>query len=135
MTHDKKNGRHGPAGGFVEKRKEKRYRVPSVYRQHVQLRVRKDDACVHAEIDNFSRSGILFISPEPFDVESYAECVISMSKWLAKDVSFGTRIKSCVEKEGSFLIGASIESVADAVWFEVFVEIHDFVVRRQGAVY
>jgi hypothetical protein len=120
-----------PLGGFVEKRKSRRYHVPAVYRRHVKLRVRSGDASVAVDIGNFSRSGILFFSSEPYDVEAPIACAISMSQWLAKDVLFGARVKYCVEKDSVYLIGANVESVDDALWFEVFVEVHDFVVRQQ----
>jgi hypothetical protein len=131
MTHGKDGSRDPKsAGDHGEKRVDKRYHVPAVYKQHVKLQVRCGKTCEHVEIGNFSRRGILFVSPVRMELGSSVDCVISITQWLEKEVSFGARIKHCVENNGSFLIGANIESVADANWFEVFAEVHDFVVRQ-----
>jgi hypothetical protein len=131
MTHGN-DGQRDPknAGDLLEKRVDERYRVPAVYKQHVKLQVRCGKTCEHVEIGNFSRRGILFVSPVRMEMDSPVDCVISISQWLAKEVSFNARIKHCVENNGSFLIGANIESVPDANWFEVFAEVHDFVMRQ-----
>ncbi len=134
MTHGQDGHRNlKRAGDLKEKRVDERYHVPAVYKQHVKLQVRSGNTCEHVEIGNFSRRGILFVSPVPMEKDSTVDCVISISQWLEKEVSFGARIKHCVENNGSFLIGANIESVADANWFEVFAEVHDFVVRQHDS--
>ena len=86
-------------------------------------------------MNNFSRHGILFECTEPFDIDTRAECVISISRLLSRDISFGIAVKYCKKDEQVFRIGAIIETVADATWFNVFVEIHDFIVQRQDSVY
>lgn len=134
MTRGKKGHRDSKrAGDFNEKRVDERYHVPAVYKQHVKLQVRSGNAFECVDIGNFSRRGILFVSPVPLDIDSSVDCIISITQWLEKDVSFSARIKHCVEKNGSFIIGASIESVADANCFEVLAEVHDFVMRQHDA--
>jgi hypothetical protein len=88
---------------------------------------------LNVDIGNFSRRGILFVSPVQLAVDSSVDCIISITQWLEKDISFSARVKHCVEKNGSFIIGANIESVADANYFEVLVEVHDFVMRQHDA--
>lgn len=134
MTHGKKGHRTSNRDGDShEKRVDERYHVPAVYKQHVKLQVRSGNAFEHVDIGNFSRRGVLFVSAVRLDIDSSVDCIISIAQLLAKEVSFGARIKHCVEKNGSFLIGANIESVADANWFEVFAEVHDFVMRQHDA--
>jgi len=134
MTRGKKDrGDPKRSGDFNEKRMDERYHVPAVYKQHVKLRVRSGNAFECVDIGNFSRRGILFVSPVRLAMDSSVDCIISITQWLEKEVSFGARIKHCVEKNGCFLIGANIESVADANWFEVFAEVHDFVMRQHDA--
>ncbi len=134
MTHGKKGHRESNgAGEFHKKRADERYHVPAVYKQHVKLQVRAGKAFHCVDIGNFSRRGILFVSPVRFDIDSSVDCIISIAQWLEKDVSFGARIKHCVEKNGSFLIGANIESVSDSYCFEVLAEVHDFVMRQHDA--
>jgi hypothetical protein len=131
MTHGKNDHRDPKRrGDFSEKRVDERYRVPAVYKQHVKLKVRSGNAFEHVDIGNFSRRGILFVSPVRLAMDSAVDCIIAIEQLLAKEVSFRARIKHCVEKNGSFLIGANIESVADTNWFEVFAEVHDFVMRQ-----
>ena len=118
------------AEDFNEKRVDKRYHVPAAYKQHVKLLVRSGNAFEHVDIGNFSRRGILFVSPVRLDIDSSVDCIISITQWLEKDVSFSARVKHCVEKNNSFIIGANIESVADVNCFEVLAEVHDFVMRQ-----
>jgi PilZ domain len=134
MTQGKNGHRDSKRpGNFNEKRVDKRYHVPVVYKQHVKLQVRSGNAFEQVDIGNFSRRGILFVSPVRLEMDSSVDCVISIAQLLAKEVSFCARIKHCVEKNGSFLIGANIESVADTNWFEVFAEVHDFVMRQHDS--
>jgi hypothetical protein len=30
-------------------------------------------------------------------------------------------------------MGASIDNISDEIWFDVFVEVHDFIVLRKGS--
>ncbi len=121
-------------GGFREKRREERYHVPAVYKHHVKLKVRSGNAPFErVDIGNFSRRGILFVSPVRLNLDCPIDCTISISQWLDKEVTFSARVRHCVEKEGSYIIGADIDSVGDATWFEVFVEVHDFVIRQHDS--
>jgi len=119
----------------ADRRLEKRYEVPAVYQRYIQLRVKAGNDFVPAVLSNFSRHGILFESSAPFDVDTHAECIISIPRLLSQDIFFGIAVKYCNKKEQPFIIGAVIDRIADATWFNVFVEIHDFIVQRQDSVY
>jgi len=122
-------------GDNANRRLDKRYEVPAVYQRYIQLRVKAGNDFVPAVLDNFSRRGILFECTEPFDVDTHAECIISISRLLSRDIAFGIAVKYCKNYGQAFRIGAVIETIADATWFNVFVEIHDFIVQRQDSVY
>jgi hypothetical protein len=122
-------------GDEADRRQEKRYEVPAVYQRYVQLRVNAGNDFVPAVLNNFSHHGILFECMAPFDIDTHAECIISIPRLLSRDISFGIAVKYCKKNEQAFRIGAIIETVADATWFNVFVEIHDFIVQRQDSVY
>ena len=62
------------------------------------------------------------------------ECIISVSLLLSREVSFGIEVKYCYADHGSHILGASIDTISDEVWFDAFVEVHDFIVLRQGPV-
>ena len=115
-----------------ELRKEHRHPVPAVYQQYIDLRVKVDEVFVPVILRNFSGSGILCEIPVPLEIGSYADCVISPSQFLSKEIAFTVRVKHCRQGTDSSLVGAAIETVADADWFNVFKEVHDFIMERQG---
>jgi hypothetical protein len=134
---DKKE-RSSPAVGsekdIAEKRREKRYDVPDSCEQYIKLKVKSGNEFVPAILGNFSRNGILFECPVSFGQGEHVECVISVSLLLSRDVSFGIEIKYCYADHGSHISGASIDVISDEIWFDAFVEVHDFIVLRKGSV-
>ena len=126
-----------PAGGSSEEtaelRREKRYNVPDACRQHIKLRVKHGDESVPAILGNFSRSGILFECPAAFSQGKHTECIISISLLLSREIAFGIEVKYCYADHGSYIMGASIDTISDETWFDVFVEVHDFIVLRKNS--
>lgn len=120
---------------FSEKRREERYPVSAVYQRYITMKIKSGSDFVSVALSNFSRGGILFVSPVLFPPGSRAECVISIPRLLSKDISLGIHVRHCFNKENSFLVGASIETVADETWFAIFTEIHDFIIQRRDVVY
>lgn len=118
-----------------EKRREERYVVPDVYQRYIALRVKSGDHHREAVLANFSRNGILFESPFPLEPGSETECIISLSRIMDREISFRINVKYCYNNNNSYIIGAAINTIADETWFDVFVEIHDFIVQRQDTVY
>ncbi len=120
-----------PADG---KRREERYNVPDAYQQYIKLRIKNGNDFVPATLGNFSRNGILFECPVSFSKGTHTECVISISLLLSREISFGIEVRYCYANKGSYIIGASIETISDEIWFDVFVEVHDLIVLRKGSV-
>ncbi|HSB33214.1 MAG TPA: PilZ domain-containing protein [Nitrospirota bacterium] len=136
MTDAQRTGPpEGPTGEFIEKRLEERFRVLPVYQRYITLRVKSGDEFMPCVLGDFSKSGILFVSQAPFEADSHADCVVSIPSLLSKEVKFGIHVKYCLTKEGSSLVGAAIDTVADKMWFDIFAEIHDYIVQRQDDVY
>lgn len=125
----------GRGGNFHEKRNYERYRIPAVYQRYISLRVRTGASHVSAVLLNFSRHGLMFESAAEYDEGSLGEGVISAPKLLTRDIAFSFRVKYCKAGSNSFEIGAEIESLADEVWFNIFMEVHDFIVARKGDIY
>jgi hypothetical protein len=121
-----------PAVG--KKRREQRYNVPDSCQQYIKLRIKSGNEFVPAILGNFSRSGILFECPVAFSKGMHTECVISISLLLSREISFGIEVKYCYTDKDSYIMGASIDTISDETWFDVFVEVHDFIVLRQGSV-
>jgi len=118
---------------ITEKRREKRFDAPEDSRQYIKLLVKNGGDFVPAALANFSRNGILFASPVPFTKGQQASCILSVSLLFSRDVSFDVEVKYCYADHGSHITGASIEAISDKVWFDVFVEVYDFIVLRQGS--
>jgi len=116
------------------KRREKRYNVPDACRHYIKLQVKSGNEFVPAILGNFSRNGILFECPVSFNKGMHTECIISISLLLSREISFGIEVKYCYTDKDSYIMGASIDTISDQVWFDVFVEVHDFIVLRQGSV-
>jgi hypothetical protein len=127
-----------PADGSSEEtaelRREKRYNVPDACQQHIKLRVKHGDEFVPAILGNFSRNGILFECPVAFGQGEHTECIISISLLLAREISFGIEIRYCYADQVSHIMGASIDTISDEIWFDAFVEVYDLIVLRQGSV-
>jgi len=126
-----------PAAGlqknYREQRREERYKVPNDCRQYIQLRVKNGNEAVPAVLGNFSRSGILFECPIPFNKGEHTECIIAISLLVARELSFRIEVKYCYMDKGTYLMGASIDAISDEAWFDLFVEVHDFIMLRRRA--
>jgi hypothetical protein len=120
---------------YAVPRREQRHPVPAVYQRYIILKVKIDDVFVSVILHNFSGSGVLFESQVPFEIKSYADCVISIPQSLSREIAFDIRGKHCQKKNNTFFVGAAIETAADATWFNIFREVHDFIMQRQGDVY
>jgi hypothetical protein len=119
---------------YDNKRREERYGVPDICQKYIKLQVKNGNEFVPAILGNFSRNGILFECPVAFSKGTRTQCVLSISLLLSRDISFTIEVMYCYDDKGSYLMGASIDSISDNQWFDVFVEVHDFIVLRQGSV-
>ncbi len=118
--------------GVEEKRREKRYAVSEALQKYIKLQIKSGKEYVPAVLGNFSRSGILFESPVPFSKGDHTQCVLEISLVLSRKISFGIEVRYCYADHGSHITGASIEAISDETWFDAFVDVHDFIVQRQG---
>lgn len=121
--------------GYAVPRREQRHQVPAVYQRYVRLKVKIDDVFVPVVLHDVSGSGVLFESRVPFEIKARADCLISISESLSREIAFEIRVQHCEEKNNTFLVGAEIGTAADATWFRVFTAVHDFIMQRQGDVY
>jgi len=118
----------------AQKRRGKRYDVPDACQKYIKLRVKSGNGFVPAILGNFSRNGILFECPVSFGQGEHTECIMSISLLLAREILFGIEVRYCYEDHGSYIMGASIDTISDEIWFDVFAEVHDFIVLRKGSV-
>ncbi len=126
----------GPSSArYAVPRREQRHPVPAVYQRYIDMKVKMDGVFVPVVLHNFSGSGVLFESPGPCETGSHVECVISISQSLSREIAFGVRVKHCEKKNNAFFVGAEVETAADATWFNIFREVHDFIMQRKDDVY
>ncbi len=116
-----------------EKRREERHDIPVSCQKYIKLQVKDGNEFVPAILGNFSRNGILFECPVEFSKGTRTQCVLSISL-LSREISFTIEVMYCYADNGSHIMGASIDSISDNQWFDVFVEVHDFIVLRKGQV-
>jgi hypothetical protein len=137
MAEDQKKASTPNTVSFIEKRRESRYPLSTKGpRYHyIDMKVRAGNEYVPVVIDNLSRHGIQFESPLPFCAEAQAECLISISRSLSRDLAFSILIKHCERKGDGFICGATVETVADATWFDIFIEVHNYILQRKGPIY
>jgi hypothetical protein len=119
---------------IIEKRKEKRYAVSVADQKYLKLQVKSGNEFVPAILGNFSRSGILFECLAAFSQGQHTECILSVSLLVSREITFGIEVKYCYADRGSHIMGAAIDTISDETWLDVFVEVHDFVLLRQGSI-
>lgn len=124
-----------PGQSNPEARREVRHDLTEIYQQYMELKVRAGNIFKPVVLNNFSRTGIQFESAFPISEGAQTDCLISILRSLSKSVGFCIRIKYCKQKGERFLIGAEIEIIEDSTWFDVFMEVHDYIIPRQGNVY
>ncbi len=129
-----KTEKRSPALGSQEEtdaiRREKRYNVPDACQQYIKLLVKHGDEFVPAILGNFSRNGILFECPVSFGQGEHTACTISISLLLAREISFDIKVRYCYADQVSYIIGASIDTISDEIWFDAFVEVYDLIALR-----
>ncbi len=132
MATDKKS--HEPAKKsteYTEKRRDLRYGVPERFQQYLTLHVKTGSQHVPAILANFSRNGILFESSVPLHAGARTECILSLSLLIFRVISFWIDVKYCYKDANSYIIGASIDTIGDKAWFDLFEEIHDFIAENK----
>jgi hypothetical protein len=50
---------------------------------------------------------------------------------LDREISVVIEVRYCYADNDSHITGASIVSISDEIWFDVFVEAHDLIVLRK----
>ena len=121
-----------------ERRKEKRYNIPEIYRKYVIIKIRRDRTeFLFVDLLDFSPDGIKIRHPFQIPVDSPVDCLISIPKSLSREIPFMAKIKYCIQEEGDdhYLIGAEIVQSGKNIWLEIFSKTHDFIKDRMGDIY
>ncbi len=112
---------------MAELRKEERYPFPEGYQQHIKLVIHKGDFSTEGVLLDFSPHGLRFRSPQPLDKNFSYLCTLSTVHSVKKSVSFEIIIKHCEESNDTFTVGASIGEIRDALAFDFFESVLEFI--------
>lgn len=104
MTDENKREEEQQQARFVEKRHEERFGVPDRCRQYMTLQIQAGKERFPAVLANFSRSGILFESAIPLVQGARAECIISISLLLSREMTFSVHVKYCYKNGDSYIV-------------------------------
>jgi len=117
--------------GPEERRKEQRYPVPAIYQKYITIEAYGNDICL---ID-FSRSGLGFVSLKELKVGTCIDCVLSAPRSLSQKVRLTVEVRFCKEISDEYVIGSLIKKVEDELWFDLFQEVHDYILKHGDEFY
>lgn len=112
---------------MAELRKEERYPFPEGYQQHINLVIHKGDFSTAGVLLDFSPHGLRFRSRQPLDKNFSYLCTLSTVHSVKKSVSFEIIIKHCEASNDTFTVGASIGEIRDALAFDFFESVLEFI--------
>jgi len=124
-----------PDKKFIIKRREERHHVSDIYQKYADFKVKVGTAYESATLLNFSSHGIMFQAPVSLDKGARTNCIISIRRSLSKNIEFEIAIKHCKKLNGIYLIGAAIEIIADETWFNILLEVRDYILKREDKVF
>ncbi len=116
----------------IDHRKEQRHEIPDPCRKYLTFTVKQGQEPITAVIGNFSRNGILFECPRKFAAGDRTDCSLRLNMSNPREITFGIEVKYCYENKGTFIIGASIDTISHDKWFDAFEKLFDMIVTRQG---
>ena len=114
-----------------ERRKERRCPVPAIYRKYITMETDGSDVC----LVDFSKSGIGFVTLRELKVGTLIDCVLSAPRSLSQKVKLTVEIRFCREINGEYIIGSLIKKVDDELWFDLFQEVHDYILHHEDEFY
>ncbi len=115
--------------GISHRRKVTRYPLPKIYEKYISMKVNLLERSVPVSIIDFCQRGAQFQSPEAFKLDAAAECTLTTTGIIKKDVHFSIRIAYCSLRGDGYLIGAHIDKVGESSEFNFFNNIYDFIVE------
>lgn len=114
-----------------ERRKEHRYTAPAIYQKYITLKANDDAAC----LVDFSRNGIGFVTLQEMKIGECVECSLFVPLSMSHEVLLTVEVRYCQEINGEYIIGSSLKKIEDEVWFELFNEVHNYIVKNEGDLY
>jgi phosphoglycolate phosphatase len=123
------------AGFLDERRKERRYDVPDIYRKYIDVEVTGKQGRLRATLVELSGHGLRLAAAEHFEPGSSLECVLTSPRSLSREVAVTVRVRHSEKHGDEYVTGAEIERIHSEVWFKVFQQIVRFISEREGEVF
>ncbi len=117
--------RNGP--NYEERRKEPRRPVPAIYQKYISMEVDDSNAC----LTDFSKNGLGFVTSKELKVGTFIDCVLSAPRSLSHKIKLHVEIRFCKEVNGEYIIGSLIKKVDDELWFDLFIEVHKYILQHE----
>lgn len=123
-------------GYLAERRRDRRYPVPDIYRKYISVEIKREGDALPARALGLSEHGLRLRTDIRLEPGSTYRCVLSAPKSLQKEIEATIKVRYCTEdEEGGYVVGAEIEKVESELWFKVLKNILRFIAERQGEVY
>jgi hypothetical protein len=118
-------------GYLAERRRDRRYPVPDIYRKYIRVEIKREGGALPAEALGISERGLKLRTDIRLEPGSTFQCVLSAPKSLQREIEATIKVKHCIEdEEGGHVVGAEIEKVESEIWFKVLKNILRFIAER-----
>lgn len=112
-----------------DRRKYKRYPLPEIYQSLINILIYKEKGSIKTKIINFSKKGILFLSPQPFETDSIIEGVISVTAgdMDTREYSFRAKVIYCIKTNEGYKAGVELQELGETADVDFFKIIYNFI--------
>lgn len=125
IAHDIKFSPIPKETDLKEKRKEIRYPLPEFFQQYINLYIDAEGLMLNGQITNISQQGLQFITPKPLKTGMICNLKITSTRTANKNLFLKVRITYSLQKEESYISGASIIELYDDSSFNFFKYVID----------
>ncbi|HHN64461.1 MAG TPA: PilZ domain-containing protein [Nitrospirae bacterium] len=114
-----------------ERRRFRRYPLPGGYQDLLEITLSGSDAVTRARVINFSKKGMLFISPLPLVVGSVVEGRISIPQVPAdrQEYAFMAKVVHCRSVDEGYRVGVELQRFAGADEVDCFKVVYNLIVH------
>jgi hypothetical protein len=115
-----------------DRRRFKRYPLPEIYQSLINILVFRKQGPVKIKIINFSKKGILFLSPLPFERDSNIEGVVSITAGdtTTKEYSFRAKVIYCTKTDEGYKAGVELQELSKTAEVDFFRIIYNLVFQH-----
>ena len=112
-----------------DRRRYKRYPLPEIYQSLINILIYKKEDSIKTRIINFSKKGILFLSPQPFDRDSIIEGVVSITAGdvNTREYTFKAKVIHCIRTDKGYKAGVELQKLGETADVDFFKIIYNLI--------